>query len=54
MAVQSYDSHALIFSGFSESAVQYIYGYLGSTAQNLSEAFGLTFVPIDDAWVASH
>ena len=39
---------------FSGSNVRYVYGFIGSAAEALATATdGLTFVPIDDAWLAS-
>ncbi len=40
---------------FAESLVRYVYGFIGSAAETLAGTTdGLTFVPIDDAWLASH
>ena len=41
---------------FADSAVRYIFGYAGSAAQSLAEAWPdqFTFVQIDDNWMAAH
>lgn len=40
---------------FSGSSVEYVFGYIGSAAETLADTTeSLTFVPIDDAWLASH
>ena len=39
---------------FAGSSVRYVYGLIGSAAETVAAATdGLTFVPIDDAWLAS-
>lgn len=39
---------------FDLSHVEYIYGYAGTFAEAFADACGFSFVPIDDAWLASH
>lgn len=39
---------------FSDSSVRIIYGYADSEAEILANAYGYTFVEIDDAWLADH
>ena len=36
------------------SAIQYIYGYPESRAEEFAAACGCVFVPVDDAWIESH
>ena len=36
------------------SAIQYIYGYPGSSAEALASACGCMLVPVDDGWIESH
>ena len=40
---------------FAGSAVAYVYGFIGSAAETFAAAAeGLTFVPMDEDWLASH
>lgn len=40
---------------FAGSSVRYVYGFIGSAAETLAATTdGLTFVPIDDVWLASY
>ena len=39
---------------FAGSAVRYVYGYPGTVAETLANAFGYLFVTIDDAWMSAH
>ena len=39
---------------FADSGVQYVYGFPGSEAETFANLYGFIFVPIDDAWLASH
>lgn len=39
---------------FAQSAVRYLYGTVQGSGRSFAEAFGLTFVPIDDAWLGAH
>ena len=40
---------------FAGSGVRYVYGFAGTAAETLADTVdGLTFVPIDNTWMAGH
>ena len=41
-------------NAFAPSEVRYIYGIPGTLAETYANVYGFTFVPVDDAWLASH
>ena len=41
-------------NSFAGSDVQVIYGYYNTVADHISTNYGYYFIPIDDAWMASH
>ena len=44
----------IAYDAFSGSDVEYIYGYAGTAAEAFASAYGFSFVPVDDDWVAGH
>ena len=42
------------WDAFFGSSVLYIYGYPGTIAEDFANTCGFIFVPVDDAWTASH
>ena len=44
----------IAYYAFYHSSVVYIYGFPGTRAETFADAYGFTFVPIDDAWLALH
>ena len=45
---------SIAYDAFYLSSIEYIYGFPGTRAETFADAYGFTFIPIDDAWMASH
>ncbi len=44
--------NSIAHDAFAGSGIRYVYGYPGTRAETFADAYGYTFVPIDDAWMA--
>ena len=40
-------------SAFDGSGIRYVYGFAGTEAETFANAYSLTFLPIDDAWLSA-
>ena len=45
---------SIVGNPFCDSAVQYICGFPGTAAETFADRWDYPFIPVDDAWLASH